>query len=99
MPLGETLVAANLITEDDVVMALARQRKLGGTLGDNLVGLGRIAREQLEAFLETGPPKIGTVAETFDDALRLDLSHQALNIGVPQPPIRNTARSAVRQGG
>ena len=71
MPLGETLVAAKLITEDDVVMALARQRKLGGTLGDNLVGLGRIAREQLESFLETGPPKIATVAETGLDEMFL----------------------------
>ncbi|MEO7501362.1 MAG: AAA family ATPase [Gemmatimonadaceae bacterium] len=71
MPLGETLVAAKLITEEDVSMALARQRKLGGTLGDNLVGLGRIARERLEAFLETGPPKIATMAETGLDEMFL----------------------------
>jgi DNA polymerase III delta prime subunit len=71
MPIGETLVAAKLVTEEDVSMALARQRKLGGTLGDNLVGLGRIDRDQLEAFLETGPPKIGSVAETGLDEMFL----------------------------
>jgi DNA-binding Lrp family transcriptional regulator len=71
MPLGKTLVAANLVTEEDVSMALARQRKLGGTLGDNLVGLGRIDRGQLEAFLEEGPPKIATVAETGLDEMFL----------------------------
>ena len=71
MPLGETLVAAKLVTEEDVVMALARQRKLGGTLGDNLVGLGRIGREQLEAFLEAGPPKIATIADTGLDEMFL----------------------------
>lgn len=68
MPLGQTLVAAKLVTEEDVSMALANQRKSGGTLGDNLVRLGRIDREQLEAFLEQGPPPIASVADTgLDD--------------------------------
>jgi hypothetical protein len=71
MPLGETLVAAKLVTEEDVLMALARQRKLGGTLGDNLVGLGRIERDELEAFLEIGPPKIATIADTGLDEMFL----------------------------
>lgn len=71
MPLGETLVAAKLVTEEDVSTALARQRKQGGTLGDNLVGLGRIDRGRLEAFLEEGPPRIATLAETGLDELFL----------------------------
>jgi DNA-binding PadR family transcriptional regulator len=71
MPLGETLVAAKLVTKEDVTMALARQRKQGGTLGDNLVGLGRIDRDQLEAFLKIGPPRIATVADTGLDEMFL----------------------------
>ena len=64
MPLGETLVAANLVSEAEVARALARQREAGGTLGDNLVRLGLIDRDRLEAFLEEGPPKIGGVVDT-----------------------------------
>jgi hypothetical protein len=64
MTLGESLVAAKLVTAEDVALALARQRKLGGTLGDNLVRLGKLDRAQLEAFLEQGPPKLGTIADT-----------------------------------
>ena len=64
MPLGESLVAAKLVSEAEVAQALARQRQAGGTLGDNLVRLGVIDRERLEAFLEEGPPKLGGVADT-----------------------------------
>ena len=64
MPLGESLVAAKLISEAEVERALARQREAGGTLGDNLVRLGLIDRERLEAFLEEGPPKLGGIADT-----------------------------------
>jgi hypothetical protein len=58
------LVAAKLVTNDDVTNALVRQRETGGSLGDNLVRLGVIDRERLEAFLEEGPPQIGSMADT-----------------------------------
>ena len=64
MALGERLVAANLVSRDDVAEALNRQRKSGGSLGDNLVRLGVIDRDRLEAFLEEGPPQIGGSADT-----------------------------------
>ena len=64
LPLGESLVAAKLVSEAEVARALARQREAGGTLGDNLVRLGIIDRDRLEAFLEQGPPKLGGVADT-----------------------------------
>jgi len=68
MTLGESLVAAKLVTAEDVAAALARQKKLGGTLGDNLVALGKLARSRLEEFLQQGPPKLGAVADTgLDD--------------------------------
>jgi hypothetical protein len=64
VPLGERLVAANLVTKDDVAEALTRQKSTGGSLGDNLVRLGVIDRDRLEAFLEQGPPRIGGIADT-----------------------------------
>jgi hypothetical protein len=68
MTLGESLVAAKMVVAEDVAEALARQRKLGGTLGDNLVAMGKIDRARLEAFLEQGPPKLGAIADTGLDA-------------------------------
>ena len=64
MPVGETLVAAKLVTAEDVTLALSEQRLHGGTLGDNLVRLGRIDRARLEAFLEQGPPKLSSLRDT-----------------------------------
>lgn len=82
MPLGERLVAANLVTKDDVAEALNRQKSTGGSLGDNLVRLGVIDRDRLEAFLEEGPPRVGGIGDTgLDDtflqglALKVMYSH------------------------
>ncbi len=80
MALGERLVAANLVSRDDVAEALNRQRKSGGSLGDNLVRLGVIDRDRLEAFLEEGPPQIGGsndtgLDESFLQALALKIMY------------------------
>jgi len=64
MAVGEALVAAKLVTADDVALALSEQKQHGGTLGDNLVRLGRIDRARLEEFLEQGPPKLRTLRDT-----------------------------------
>jgi hypothetical protein len=61
--LGAGLVAAQLVSEEQVARALERQREAGGSLGDNLVQLGVIDRTRLEAFLEQGPPKISAFAD------------------------------------
>lgn len=75
MPLGESLVAAELISSEVLALALERQRRVGGRLGDNLVRLGAIDRRQLEAFLERGPPKLGGFADTgLDDMFLKDLA-------------------------
>ncbi|MBA3340682.1 MAG: AAA family ATPase [Gemmatimonadaceae bacterium] len=68
MPLGERLVAAKLVSKEDVTRALERQREAGGSIGDNLVLLGVIGRSQLEAFVAQGPPKIESFADTGLDA-------------------------------
>ncbi len=64
MLLGESLIAANLVSHEQVAAAIERQRETGGTLGDNLVSLGAIDRTRLEEFLEQGPPRLGSLGDT-----------------------------------
>lgn len=53
--LGDLLIRAKLVTEDDVARALERLQAQGGRLGDNLVALGAITHERLESFLHRIP--------------------------------------------
>jgi len=68
--LGDLLVRANLISEQDVQKALARQREEGGRLGDNLVAIEAISQQDLDAFvykIPTAPPDLAaTGLETSD---------------------------------
>jgi energy-coupling factor transporter ATP-binding protein EcfA2 len=64
MRIGELLVAANLVSAADIDAALNRQATQGGRLGPNLVALGAIGYEALEAFLEAIPPVPLSIAET-----------------------------------
>jgi DNA polymerase III delta prime subunit len=87
VPLGESLVAAKLVSREEVARALARQREAGGSLGDNLVRLGVIDRVRLEAFLEQGPPKLGSLADTgLDEAFLQGLALKVMYAhGVKRP--------------
>jgi len=49
------LVRAKLVTEQDIAKALERLAVQGGRLGDNLVGIGAITQERLNAFLHRIP--------------------------------------------
>lgn len=64
MRIGELLVAAKLVSQKDVDAALERQLSSGGRLGDNLVELGILDREQLDAFLKRLPPEPTSIEET-----------------------------------
>jgi hypothetical protein len=68
--LGDLLIRAKLITDEDVQKALACQRECGGRLGDNLVATGAISQEDLNAFvykIPAAPPDIAaTGLETTD---------------------------------
>jgi predicted ATPase with chaperone activity len=68
MPLGEILMAKNLLDEQQLEKATERQKVVGGLLGDNLVALGFIAREKLEEILQEAPPIPKTIGETGLDA-------------------------------
>jgi hypothetical protein len=53
--LGDLLIRAKLVTEDDVAKAVARIEEHGGRLGDNLVALGVIDQKTLDTFLHRVP--------------------------------------------
>ncbi len=62
--LGLRLQAENLVTEAQIKEALARQKLLGGRLGDNLIELGFITVEDLAGSLRKYPDAPKTVEET-----------------------------------
>jgi len=74
MKLGELLVRANLVTEQDVSAALQRQVSQGGTLGDNLVALGLIEARAIDRFIHRvpqEPPDIESTGIADTDLLAL----------------------------
>jgi hypothetical protein len=61
MAIGELLLAKNVINEAQLERVLHQQKIAGGRIGDNLIALGYITRENLEAILQEPPvvPKTG----------------------------------------
>jgi predicted ATPase with chaperone activity len=68
MAIGELLLAKNVITEEQLNKVLQQQKIAGGRLGDNLVALGYVSRQTLEAILQEPPPVPTAVEETGLDA-------------------------------
>jgi hypothetical protein len=56
MTIGQLLLAKDVISEEQLEKVLSQQKIAGGRLGDNLVALGYITRETLEAILREPPP-------------------------------------------
>lgn len=69
MRLGELLVRAKRVTQDDVARALARCNEHGGRLGDNLVALGAIDQATLDSYLHRIPGEPADIEATgIEDA-------------------------------
>ena len=64
MRLGEILLARSLVSAADIEEAMRRQKVKGGRLGDNLISLGVITQEQLEAVMHETPKAPKSLAET-----------------------------------
>ena len=64
MALGELLLAKNVITEAQLERVLREQKIAGGRFGDNVVALGYITKEKLEAILQEPPPVPMSIQET-----------------------------------
>jgi energy-coupling factor transporter ATP-binding protein EcfA2 len=62
--LGDLLVAAKLVTHDDIERAMAHQNDFGGRLGDNLVATGAITKVALEQFINRIPAEPADIAAT-----------------------------------
>ena len=62
--MGQRLIQRKRITEDQLGQALERQRRRGGKLGQNLLALGFITEEEIEAFFNPVPRQPGTIEET-----------------------------------
>ncbi len=67
MRLGDLLIRAKRVTEDDVAKALQRGREVGGRLGDNLVAMGAIDQRTLANFLNRIPEEPHDIAATGID--------------------------------
>ncbi len=64
MRLGEILLMRGLVTVEGIEAALARQRREGGRLGENIVFLGLMSEAQLAAVLDETPTMPLKVAQT-----------------------------------
>lgn len=64
MQLGDLLVQAKLVTVDDIAKGLERQSTYGGRLGENLVAMGVLTEQALDAFLHHIPTEPADIAAT-----------------------------------
>jgi energy-coupling factor transporter ATP-binding protein EcfA2 len=71
MRLGDLLVGANLATSECVAKALRQQAVNGKRLGDNLVLMGAIEQQTLDAFLKRIPAEPANMAATGLDEIDL----------------------------
>ncbi len=71
MQLGDLLVQARLVTATDISTALERQASQGGRLGENLVAIGAITQNALDAFLHHFPIEPADIAATGMDSVDL----------------------------
>lgn len=62
--LGQKLLKKRVVSEGQLKEALERQRLKGGRLGHNLVALGHISPEELDAFFRSAPLAPRTLADT-----------------------------------
>ena len=62
--LGQKLVRANMITEEQLQSALEWQKLHGGRLGRNLIALGYLSHRELSVFLKKHPDAPETLEET-----------------------------------
>jgi hypothetical protein len=64
MAIGELLRARGIVSEEQLQKVLRQQKIAGGRLGDNLISLGYISRESLDAILNEPPQIAKTPAQT-----------------------------------
>jgi len=107
--LGQMLIRAKLVTEEDVAAALERMKALGGRLGENLVAIGAIRPDALDNFIHRTPAPPKDIAATgIDDTELLALLMKLIYVGrlekvgqcadaikLPQPIVMDLANMAI----
>ena len=94
--LGDLLIRAKLVTEQDVAKALQRLSLCGGRLGENLVAIGALTKDQLEKFLHRTPREPDSIAATgLDEADLLALLLKLMYVNRLQT-VRQFACSLIR---
>ena len=82
MKLGDLLVAAKLVTADQVTAALNLQRVNGKNLGENLVAVGAISQGEIDDFLHRMPRAPQNLDETgLDLQFLLNLLLKQIYVG------------------
>jgi DNA-binding MarR family transcriptional regulator len=71
MKLGNLLVAKGLVSTADINRAMEHQVANGGRLGDSIIALGLLTKEQIEKVLADAPQSPITIADTGIDAALL----------------------------
>ena len=71
LQLGDLLVQAKLVSVEAIDAALERQGSHGGRLGENLVAMGVLTQDALDAFLHHIPTEPTDIAATGIDAVEL----------------------------
>lgn len=71
--LGDLLVEANIVTQEQLEAGLSAQEEIGGRIGSNLVRMGYIDEEQLAKFLgmQLGLPCLTKLSRVSTEAIRL----------------------------
>ena len=79
MNVGEFLVAKGLLSAADVKRALEHQTQNGGRLGDSIVALGLLTKEQIDKAFDEAPQAPLTAAATgVDPAMLLELAMKGM---------------------
>ena len=82
MRLGDLLVRAKRVTQEDVERALERGRRLGGRLGENLVAIGAIDQKTLSSFINRIPLEAASIAATgLDETELIELLLKNIYVG------------------
>ena len=71
MKLGNILVAKGLVSVDDINRAIEHQNQNGGRLGDSIIALGLLTKEQIDRVLADAPQAPITMSDTGIDSVFL----------------------------
>lgn len=88
-PLGQRLLEAGFLTEDQLSLALRELQRLGGHLGETLINLGFITQDVLSAFLaQQTASAVIDLANVYVEREVLDLVPYELAKRLPTLPIK-----------